>query len=185
MTSVPLAEAKNRLSEYVSEVERTHDRVTITRHGRTAAILISADDLAALEETVELLATPGASAAIAEGLADLAAGRVADNAALWARYTARWTSRAMFESQRAQNVISLGCQKRSEPLAWNSSSARSPRILIESAPSYAANSPRYGPPDAAATASSTKWTKSEMGLTLCISTASTASSSPVWRPLTH
>jgi antitoxin YefM len=50
MTSVPLAEAKNRLSEYVSEVERTHDRVTITRHRRTAAILISADDLAALEK---------------------------------------------------------------------------------------------------------------------------------------
>jgi antitoxin YefM len=89
MTSVPLAEAKNRLSEYVSEVERTHDRVTITRHGRTAAILISADDLAALEETVDLLATPGASEAIAEGLADLAAGRVADNAALRARYIAR------------------------------------------------------------------------------------------------
>jgi antitoxin YefM len=89
MTSVPLAEAKNRLSEYVSEVERTHDRVTITRHGRTAAVLISADDLAALEETVDLLATPGVSEAIAEGLADLAAGRVADNASLRARYTAR------------------------------------------------------------------------------------------------
>jgi antitoxin YefM len=89
MTSVPLAEAKNRLSEYVSEVERTHDRVTITRHGRTAAILISADDLAALEETVDLLATPGASEAIAEGLSDLAAGRIADNADLRARYTGR------------------------------------------------------------------------------------------------
>ena len=89
MTSVPLAEAKNRLSEYVSEVERTHDRVTITRHGRTAAVLISADDLAALEETVDLLTTRGLSEAIAEGLADLAAGRIADNAAIRARYTAR------------------------------------------------------------------------------------------------
>jgi prevent-host-death family protein len=89
VTRVPLAEAKNRLSEYVSEVERTHDRVTITRHGRTAGVLISADDLAALEETVDLLATPGASEAIAEGLADLAAGRVADNAALRARHGAR------------------------------------------------------------------------------------------------
>jgi antitoxin YefM len=89
MTSVPLAEAKNRLSEYVSAVERTHDRVTITRHGRTAAVLISADDLAALEETIDLLATPGLSEAIAEGLADIAAGRIADNAAQRARYTAR------------------------------------------------------------------------------------------------
>jgi len=66
----------------------THHRVTITRHGRTAAVLISADDLAALEETVDILATAGASEAIAEGLADLEAGRVADNEALRARLSA-------------------------------------------------------------------------------------------------
>jgi antitoxin YefM len=89
MASVPLAEAKNRLSEYVSEVERTHDRVTITRHGRPIVGLVAADDLAALEETVELLTTPGAVEAIAEGLADLDAGRVADNDALRARFSAR------------------------------------------------------------------------------------------------
>lgn len=86
MTTVPIAEAKNRLSEYVTDVERTHHRVRITRHGRTAAVLISADDLAALEETVDLQATPGAEAAIAEGLADLHAGRIADNESLRARY---------------------------------------------------------------------------------------------------
>ena len=87
MTTVPLGEAKDRLSEYVSGVERTHDRVTITRHGRTAAVLISAEDLAALEETVDILATPGAAEAIAEGLADLEVGRVADNDALRSRFT--------------------------------------------------------------------------------------------------
>ena len=89
MTTVPLGEAKNRLSEYVTDVERTHDRVTITRHGRTAAVLVSADDLAALEETVDILATPGAAEAIAEGLADLEAGRVADNEGLRARFSSR------------------------------------------------------------------------------------------------
>jgi len=51
-------------------------------------VLISADDLAALEETVDILATAGASEAIAEGLADLEAGRVADNEALRARFSA-------------------------------------------------------------------------------------------------
>ena len=86
MTTVPLGEAKDHLSEYVAGVERTHDRVTITRHGRTAAVLISADDLAALEETVNILATPGAAEAIAEGLADLEAGRSADNKKLRARF---------------------------------------------------------------------------------------------------
>ncbi len=89
MTTVPLGEAKNRLSKYVSDVERTHNRVTITRHGRTAAVLVSADDLAALEETVDILNTPGAPEAIAEGLDDLNAGRVADNEALRARFESR------------------------------------------------------------------------------------------------
>ncbi|MGL5852358.1 MAG: type II toxin-antitoxin system Phd/YefM family antitoxin [Phycicoccus sp.] len=36
MTAVPLSEARDRLSEYVAEVERTHARVTITRHGHPA-----------------------------------------------------------------------------------------------------------------------------------------------------
>ncbi len=86
MTAVPLGDARDRLSEYVSEVERTHQRVTITRHGHPAAVLISADDLAAIEETLEILGTPGAADAINEGLADAAAGHFADNDALKSRY---------------------------------------------------------------------------------------------------
>lgn len=79
MTAVPLGEARDRLSEYVTNVERTHERVTITRHGQPTAVLISADDLASIEETLEILGTPGALEAIREGEADAAAGRFADN----------------------------------------------------------------------------------------------------------
>lgn len=86
MTAVPLGDARDRLSEYVSEVERTHQRVTITRHGHPAAVLISADDLAAIEETLEILGTPAAAEAIGEGLADADAGRFADNDELKSRY---------------------------------------------------------------------------------------------------
>ncbi len=86
MAAVPLGDARDRLSEYVSEVERTHERVTITRHGHPAAVLISADDLAALEETLEVRGTTGAAAAIGEGLADVDAGRFADNDDLKSRY---------------------------------------------------------------------------------------------------
>jgi prevent-host-death family protein len=86
VTTVPLGEAKDRLSQYIASVERTHDRVVITRHGRPSAILISPEDLAALEETVDIMTTPGGPEAIAEGVADLAAGRVADNDALRARF---------------------------------------------------------------------------------------------------
>jgi antitoxin YefM len=86
VTVVPLGDARDHLSEYVSDVERTHDRVTITRHGRAVAVLISPDDLAALEETVAVLTTPGALEAIREGQADAEAGRFADNDDLKARY---------------------------------------------------------------------------------------------------
>lgn len=86
MTTVSLGVAKNHLSQYVADVELTHDRVTITRHGRVAAVLISAHDLLALEETVDVLATPGMAEAIDEGSADIAAGRIADNEAIRVRF---------------------------------------------------------------------------------------------------
>ncbi|MBN7314874.1 type II toxin-antitoxin system Phd/YefM family antitoxin [Mycobacteroides abscessus] len=86
MSAVPLGEARDRLSEFVAEVERTHERVTITRHGHPAAVLISADDLAAIEETLEIIGTPDAVSAIGEGRADVAAGRFVDNDEIKARY---------------------------------------------------------------------------------------------------
>ncbi len=52
---LPLAEVKNRLSEVVEQVETQHARVTITKHGRPAAVVISADDLDSLEETLRVL----------------------------------------------------------------------------------------------------------------------------------
>ena len=45
MDELPLADARNRLSELVSEVEKSHARVTITKHGHPAAVLISPEDL--------------------------------------------------------------------------------------------------------------------------------------------
>lgn len=89
MTTVPLGEVRNRLSEYVADVEHTHERVTITRHGHPAVVLISADDLASIEETLDVLGTPGALEAIREGRADAAAGRFVGNEEIRARYGRR------------------------------------------------------------------------------------------------
>lgn len=86
MTTVPLGEARNRLSEYVADIERTHERVTITRHGHPTAVLLSVDDLASIEETLDILRTPGALEAIREGEADAAAGRFVDDDEIKARY---------------------------------------------------------------------------------------------------
>lgn len=70
VTIEPLRAIRDHLSEVVDRVEQQHERVTITRNGRAAAILISPDDLAELEETVSVLADP-------EALADI---RAADEA---------------------------------------------------------------------------------------------------------
>ncbi|WP_246868882.1 type II toxin-antitoxin system Phd/YefM family antitoxin [Saccharopolyspora sp. ASAGF58] len=86
MTTIPLGEARDRLSEVVAQVESTHDRVEITRHGRPAAVLISPDDLSSLEETLDLLTTPGEAEAIREGVADAAAERFVDTEEIKSRY---------------------------------------------------------------------------------------------------
>jgi antitoxin YefM len=74
MDELPLADARNRLSELVAEVEKTHARVTITKHGHPAAVLVSPEDLASLEETVDILSDPEALAAIREAEAEYARG---------------------------------------------------------------------------------------------------------------
>jgi prevent-host-death family protein len=43
------------LSEVIDPVEHQHERVVITRKGRAAAVLISPEDLEALEETLSVL----------------------------------------------------------------------------------------------------------------------------------
>ncbi|MDG4789739.1 type II toxin-antitoxin system Phd/YefM family antitoxin [Micromonospora sp. WMMD1102] len=78
MTTVPFTEARNRLSELIDEVASTHERIEITRHGHAAAVLISADDLAALEETLEVLSSAEAMRQLAESRAAVEAGDVLD-----------------------------------------------------------------------------------------------------------
>jgi antitoxin YefM len=92
MTILPFTDARNRLSELIDEVVRTHERVEITRHGHPAAVLISADDLAALEETLDVLSSPEAMRQLAESRAAVEAGDVLDRddlAALMAKRSRR------------------------------------------------------------------------------------------------
>ena len=75
MDTLPLSEVKARLSEIAEEVERTHQRVNITRNGRRYVVLMSAEDLESLEATLELLSDPEALGRLAQAQADLAGGR--------------------------------------------------------------------------------------------------------------
>lgn len=75
MKSVPLSEAKDRLSALVEEAEETHEIVSITRHGRPAAVLLAADDLESLHETLFWLSQPHIREDLAEAQADIEADR--------------------------------------------------------------------------------------------------------------
>ncbi|MBA3488271.1 MAG: type II toxin-antitoxin system Phd/YefM family antitoxin [Longispora sp.] len=78
MSSLPFTDARNRLSELIDEVTRTHERVTITRHGQEVAVLLSPDDLAALEETLDVLSSPEAMRQLTESRQAIEAGDVLD-----------------------------------------------------------------------------------------------------------
>lgn len=74
MTTLPLADVKARLSAVLDDVRDTHERVVITRNGRPEAVILSVSDLAALEETLDLLSTPGALEEIRAAEAEIARG---------------------------------------------------------------------------------------------------------------
>jgi antitoxin YefM len=76
MTTIPLSDARARLSELVDQAVRTHERVEITRNGRRAAVLLSADDFDSLQETLEILSDPKLMQELAEAEEQIARGEV-------------------------------------------------------------------------------------------------------------
>ena len=57
-------------------MDREHERVTVTRNGRAAAVILSPEDLAQLEETLDVLSDAEALADIREADAAYRSGDV-------------------------------------------------------------------------------------------------------------
>ena len=76
MTTESLRTVRDHLSEMVDRVEHQHERVIVTRNGRAAAVLISPEDLAQMEETISVLTDADALADISEGDEAYARGEV-------------------------------------------------------------------------------------------------------------
>ena len=76
MSTLPLSEVKARFSEIAEEVDRTHERVRVTRNGREYVVLISAEDLESLEATIELLSDSEAIDRLRQAEKDIAAGKL-------------------------------------------------------------------------------------------------------------
>ena len=87
--TLPLAEIKKRLSEIVDGVEQHHDRVVLTRNGRPAAVILSPEDLEALEETLDILSDPKAMREIRRAEREVEAGDTVGGDELRAKYLKR------------------------------------------------------------------------------------------------
>ncbi|MBT8164880.1 MAG: type II toxin-antitoxin system Phd/YefM family antitoxin [Acidimicrobiia bacterium] len=74
--TLPLSEVKAKLSEVVDEIVTTQERVTVTRNGRPVAVVISTDDLEAIEETLAILSDPSAMHEIQQARMAIASGDV-------------------------------------------------------------------------------------------------------------
>jgi antitoxin YefM len=84
-----LADAKAHLSELVARVGTQHERITVTVHGRPAAVLLAVDDLEAMEETIAVLADAAVMNSLREADAELARGEGEDQDTLAAAMRTR------------------------------------------------------------------------------------------------
>ncbi len=76
MTSGPLTEVRDNLSEVIDSVMTTGDAYEITRHGKRAAVLLAVDDYDALLETLNILSDSDTMEALEDAEVDIAEGRI-------------------------------------------------------------------------------------------------------------
>jgi prevent-host-death family protein len=76
MSTQSLRDVRDHLSEVIDRVEHHHERVVVTRNGRPAAVILSPEDLAQLQETIDVLSDPEALADIRQADAAYVRGDV-------------------------------------------------------------------------------------------------------------
>ena len=74
MKTLPLSEAKTKLSALIDEIRDRDEEVTITRNGRPVAVLVSADEFDSWRETISIRADAVLTEEIRQGLAALKEG---------------------------------------------------------------------------------------------------------------
>lgn len=76
MTTVSATNARTNLYDLIEEVASTGERVTITNKGKTKAVLISEEELASWEATLNVMSDSELVKGIKKGLEDIKKGRL-------------------------------------------------------------------------------------------------------------
>ncbi len=74
MQTLPVSTVKAKLNEYARTVANEHERIALTRNGIADTVLISTADLESLEETIAVLASAEAVAALTEARVERESG---------------------------------------------------------------------------------------------------------------
>lgn len=93
METKPLAEVRQDLSKFIDDAVTTHARFDITRNGKRAAVLLSADDYDSLVETLDVLADADLVRDVRDALAEAEVGDVVSHEQVVADLAARRASR--------------------------------------------------------------------------------------------
>ena len=93
METRPLAEVRQDLSKFVEEAVTTHARFDITRNGKRAAVLLSADDYDSLLETLDVLSDPELVRDVQAALAEAETGDTVSHEQVVADLAERRSSR--------------------------------------------------------------------------------------------
>lgn len=76
MTTVSATTARARLFDLIDEVSASGKRVGITKKGETKAVLISPEELASWEATMDVMSDPDLVKSIKRGMEDIKRGRI-------------------------------------------------------------------------------------------------------------
>jgi len=74
--TISATEARTKFYDLLEEVEKLSKRVIITSHGKTKAVLVNADELESMEETLEILRDKRAMASITKSMKEIKAGKI-------------------------------------------------------------------------------------------------------------
>ncbi len=80
--TLSLSEVKIKLSSLVDGIEKRDDEIVITRNGKPVAVILSADELESLKETLEIQSNPVFMKQIRAGLKAHKQGRTLKYASL-------------------------------------------------------------------------------------------------------